>query len=484
MWSDAGDTAPETIVVTRGILSEEVSVTGKVKPAESVALAFEKGGRVARVYAQVGDKVTNNQTLVSLENGDVYASLLQAEANLQAENAQLSELKKGARAEELSVEEAKVRSAENTLKSAEQSLANVLDDAYTKADNAVRNNADQLFSNPRTANPSFNFIIDGQLKMSIETERVSAEKILIAWYASLNGHTDSVQVKNDLDEIKKFVDDMALAVNSLSASSAISQTTLDGYRADILSARNNIYTAISNVTDAVQDIDTTRLNIVTAQRQLAFLAAGSTAEEIAKQEAVVSAAEANIANYRAQIEKTIIRAPIIGTVTKQEARAGEIASPGSVVVALISEGRFEIESFVPEADIANVKKGNTATFTLDAYGDEETFSAEVYGIDPAETVIEGVPTYKVILQFTNNDGRVRSGMTANIDIVTARKEDVLSVPSRAVHSREDGTKFVEIIFSDGVSEEKTVTTGIRGSDGRVEIVSGLNGGETVFVFKK
>lgn len=478
------DTATETIVVARGDLSEEVSVTGKVKPAESVALAFEKGGRVARVYTKVGDIVASGQILVAIENADVYAGLLQAEANLQAENARLSELKKGARAEELAVEEAKVKSAENSLKSAEQNLVNVLDDAYTKADDAVRNKTDQLFSNPRTVNPSFNFIIDGQLRTRIETERVEVERTIVAWRALLGGRANSIQVKNNLSEIKKFIDDVALAVNSLSASSALSQTIIDWYRADILSARNNIYTAISGVTDAVQDVDTARLSFITAERQLDLLAAGSTVEKVATQEAAVRVAEANIANYHAQIGKTIIRAPIAGTVTKQEAHAGEIATAGLVIVALISEGRFEIESFVPEADIANVKKGDTAAFTLDAYGDEEIFTAEVYGVDPAETVIEGVPTYKVILQFTNNDGRVRSGMTANIDIITAKKENVFSVPSRAVHSREDGTKFVETILSDGVSEEKTVTTGIRGSDGRIEIVSGLDGGETVLVFKK
>ena len=149
-------------------------------------------------------------------------------------------------------------------------------------------------------------------------------------------------------------------------------------------------------------------------------------------------------------------------------------------MSIISKSGFEIESFVPEADIAKVKIENQAKLTLDAYGDNEWFDAKVVSIDPAETIIENVATYKIVLHFLNGNDKIKSGMTANIDIATAVREDIIAVPQRAVitSGRE---KFVRVL-SDNAFKEVRVTTGIRGSDGRIEIQEGLQVGDRVIIF--
>jgi len=422
----------ETTIAERSTVSQEVSVTGKVKPAQSVDLAFEKGGRVAHVYAEVGQRAFTGQTLISLESGDVYASLSQAEANLQSAEAKLAELKVGTRIEEVAVQEAKVASAVSILSDAKQSLANTLQDSFTKADDAIHNKVDGLFSNPRTTSPTLNLTsIDSQLKTAIETERLAMESVLTLW-ASRIAITEASVVRVNLSQAKVLLDDIASAVNSLSSSSSISQTTIDGYKADVSTARTNINTAISSVISAEQTVTTAEFALVSAQKQLDLQKAGATAEQVAAQEAAVRSAEAQVANYQAQLAKTLIRAPISGVVTKQDARVGEIVGAGVVVASLITEGRFEIEGFIPEADIAHVALGNKATFTLDAYSDEEMFEAEVFRIDPAETIIDGVATYKTTLILDEVDERVRPGMTANLDIETGRVEGVISIPARAI----------------------------------------------------
>jgi len=103
-------------------------------------------------------------------------------------------------------------------------------------------------------------------------------------------------------------------------------------------------------------------------------------------------------------------------------------------------------------------------------------------IDPAETIIEGVPTYKTTVEFLLPDERVRSGMTANMDIIGERRSNVIAVPQRAVFTR-GSEKFVRILGADGkTSNEQKVETGLRGSDGNIEILSGLNEGERVVIF--
>jgi len=472
----------DTAIAKYDSITQEVDVTGKVKPAQSVDLAFEKGGRVSTVYAHVGESVFRGQTLVSLESGDVYASLLQSEANLQSAEAKLNELKKGTRPEEIAIQEAKIASAHSSLLDTEQSLFNELQNAFTKADDAIHNKADGLFSNPRTTSPIFNFSsINSQLKTTIETQRSAMEPVLTAWGNNLT-NTELKVVKANLNQVKVLLDNIASAVNSLTPSSALSQTTIDGYKADISTARTNVNTVITSVATDEQAVVTAEYNLIAAQKQLDLQKAGATIEQIAAQEAAVRSADAQVANYKAQIGKTVISAPINGIITRQDARVGEIVSPGVAVVALTSKTEFEIESYIPEADIAGVAIGNIATFTLDAYENDLVFNATVIHIDPAETIIEGVSTYKVILSLAESDDRVKSGMTADVSILVDKRENVIAIPTRAINNTVDGKKIVRVLVG-GLVEEREVTVGLRGSDGRTEIVSGIEDGDEVIVFE-
>jgi multidrug efflux pump subunit AcrA (membrane-fusion protein) len=145
---------------------------------------------------------------------------------------------------------------------------------------------------------------------------------------------------------------------------------------------------------------------------------------------------------------------------------------------------YKITANVPEVDIAKVKIADVAEVTLDAYGSDEKFVATVSSIDPAETIIEGVPTYKVTLRFNDRDTRIKSGMTANIVMRTNEKKDVLVVPARAILLHEgDNTRYVRLLVG-GVAKEIPVQIGLRGSNGMVEILSGLNQGDQVVTFEK
>lgn len=265
----------------------------------------------------------------------------------------------------------------------------------------------------------------------------------------------------------------------------------------------------SNIASAQSGVNEAQNSLDSAEDELALARAGYTAEQIAAQEAAVKQSQANVSskealleqaradvasrrasirqalasveNYQAQIEKTIMRSPIEGIITKKEAKVGEIISANKNMISIISENNFEIEANVAEVDIANLKVGNQATVTLDAYGPDREFSATIVEIDPAETIIEGVPTYRTVLQFDQEDGAIKSGMTANIDILAEKKENVLSVPQRAV-LREEGKKIVRVINPDNTYRKVEVQTGLRGSSGYVEIISGLKEGDKVVVY--
>jgi HlyD family secretion protein len=475
-----------TTTVVRSTLIQEVSVTGNVAPVKSAALAFEKGGKIQGIYTDVGARVTAGQILAETDNADLYAGVLDAQANLAAEEANLAALQRGTRPEQIDVSKTKVENAQTSLANATQALSDKISDAYTKSDDAVRNLADQLFSNPRSNNPQFNFTIsDSQLKINIEQERYQIEQSLINWQkdiANMGTQKDfsssTALAKRSLGEIKIFIDNMALAVNSLTAGGSLTQATIDTYKADISTARANINTAITNLSTADQGLRDAQSALTLAQSNLALDEAGSTPEQIATQQARVDQARAKVKTAQAQLDKTILRSPIAGIVTKKDAKVGEIVAANEEVISVITDQNLEIDANIPETDIAKVTLGDRASITLDAYGEDVIFQATVVSIDPAATVIEGVPTYKTTLYFAKYDPRIKSGMTANIDILTDKRENVLSVPTRAITTDGD-VKTVKVLQSDNTIKKITIETGLRSSDGKTEVISGLKEGDRV-----
>ncbi|MEK7646988.1 MAG: efflux RND transporter periplasmic adaptor subunit [Patescibacteria group bacterium] len=485
--------APEydLAVAKRGNVLQEVSVTGSVKPAQSVDLAFEQSGRVSAVKVAVGDRARAGDILSVLYSNDIAAQLSQAEADVSVERAKLDELLRGTRPEEMKLQEIKVGNSAISLAEAEKNLRDKLQDAYTKSDDAVRNNVDQFMSNPRSANPQLDFsLADLQLGNDIEWQRVVVEDILSSWSVSLNKFTAESdlnayvnEAKQNLDKVKLLLDRVALAVNSLTASANFSQTKIDGWRSDISTGRTNVNTAINNISAAEDKWRAAESAKAVADQELALLKAGTTEEGLRAQRALLQRAEATVLNMQVALGKTVLRSPIDGTVTIRQVEVGEIVAANGTVFKIISELDFMLEANVPEVDIAKVKIGNSAAVTLDAYGSGELFNATVVKIDPGELVIEGVPTYKVTLSLADGNGRVRSGMSANIDIMTARKENVIFIPYRALIIK-NGDKIVRVLRDGGVVEEVGVETGLRGSDGNVEIIQGVKEGDNIIVFIK
>ena len=424
----------------KGNIIQEVSETGKIKPAESVNLAFDYGGKVAQIYVNVGDKVYIGQTLIKLENSDEYAQVLQSEANLETQQDKLTESQKN--------------------------LNNAILDSYSKAIDAVRNKLDQMFIKNETiyqASLNSNFFNAGDFstRIDIESRRLAIELSLRDWKISLDkfNNTSNLDVyaseaKTNLSLIRDFTNRFNDYFNTVDSISSLAVNYLDSYRVLVSSANTEINTAISSILSA---------------------------EQTKSQQSQIQSSQANLLSAQSQLSKTILKSPIEGVVAKINATEGEIINANDATITVISKSKLEIETDIPEADIAKVKIGDDAKITLDAYGSDVVFNAKVSEIDLDSTIIEGVPTYKTKLIFTNNDDRVISGMTANITITTATKNDVIIIPYRAITTT-NGEKFVSIEISKNKTENKKVTIGLRGADGNIEIIKGLSEGDKIAIY--
>lgn len=477
----------QTAIAEKKDVVEEVSVTGQVVPVTRIDLGFERAGRITSVPVSVGTRVIRGQTLAALDSGGVASDLRQAEANLRVEQAKLTELLRGTRPEEIEISRVKVASASSTLAEAQRSAINTINDSYAKSEDAIHNLTDQLFTNPRTSNPALNILVNLQLDNMIEAQRSAIEPVLTSMQELLidaAGATDArpfiTKSKTYLTIMRDYLSTLALGVNSLEPSASLSKTTIDGYKTDTNTARTNVNAAIASLTTADEKIRSAESALLLADEELRLLQAGSTPEKITAQRALVDSTQARVDSLSDELAKTALRAPVGGIVVMQEARVGELTTVGKVVVAIVGDAGYEVEAYVPEVDIGGVDVGDEASLTLDAFGDDLEFTASVSSIDPAETVREGVPTYKVTLIFEDAEGKVKSGMTANVDILSNMVEDVVTIPQRAV-IRKEGRKFVRIPSGNTYTEVEVVT-GLRGSDGSIEIVSGITEGQVVITF--
>lgn len=205
-------------------------------------------------------------------------------------------------------------------------------------------------------------------------------------------------------------------------------------------------------------------------------------ERKAKKLATEQAREA-VRSVAARIDEYDLLSPIDGVVSEPDIRPGETAIAGTPVIRVTGDADMLVEADVPESDIAPITSGMTATMTFDALTERDIFPATVVDIEDQATVSQGVVSYLVKFRIDAKDDRLREGMTANVDIETAKSGNVLMVPFRAL-SRERGESFVEVGLGEGRYERRKVEIGIEGDDGMTEIRSGLGEGDVVVISRK
>lgn len=487
-FSSQNNSNVKAVTIQQSNFVQEVRLTGKVVAEDKVSMGFESSGRVANVNVKVGDIVRKGQVLASLSNSDLYASVQQKQALLDAETSKLTEVTNGSRPEDISIAQSDVDNANVAAEQSLQSLVDQIKDSYSKYDDVLRSKIDQLFISPNSSYPSFiNFTVpteDANLPNRLQVSRVFAGKISKSWGDSTAALTTTnfteaniTEAKNNLATMRDFLVDVGVAVVNFQLNPSVTATQAAQYRTDISSARTIILTAITSINSAEQSYRTTAVALKKAKEQLNLKKIGGSVDQITTQSAQQKSAAAALANSYALYAKTMIIAPFDGSVTRVDIDSGEISSPNTPVIDVMGGGQYQIESYVSETDIAKITINQSAEITLDAYGKDQKFTAKVISVDPSETIIDGVSTYKTKFLFDVEDPRIKSGMTANVTVTTDEKQGVVVIPQEAVYLL-NGDKVVDVLVEGRVTIKKVITGGIS-TNGDLLILSGINAGDVI-----
>ncbi|HYC59389.1 MAG TPA: efflux RND transporter periplasmic adaptor subunit [Thermoanaerobaculia bacterium] len=211
----------------------------------------------------------------------------------------------------------------------------------------------------------------------------------------------------------------------------------------------------------------------------------------------IQQARSNVAAARDTLSKTTMTAPMAGIITALPVEEGEVAvigtmnNPGTKLLTIADMSVVEAVMEVDETDVPNVKVGQRATVTIDAYPNK-TYEGVVTEVGSSPMTRNGAATggdavnFEVKIQLRNPPAGVRPGFSASADIITGTRAKALAIPLQALVVREKpGTKGAKAVEEEGVYVHKDgkaafvpVVTGLTG-DSNVEIVRGVNQGDEI-----
>lgn len=211
------------------------------------------------------------------------------------------------------------------------------------------------------------------------------------------------------------------------------QAALDIAKAELEVTKNNIVYYKKHL-DRIKKLNTSKYSadkeLESAQRDY-----DNSVAEKALKTAQVKQAEASLKQAQIDLEYTRITSSVDGVVISREVEVGQTvaASFNTPTLFNVAEDltKMQIEASVVEADIAKVKEGQKVEFSVDSFPDE-IFEGVVTQVRNNPITTSNVVTYQVIIGIDNKDLKLKPGMTANVDIITAQKQNVLLVPNKAL----------------------------------------------------
>lgn len=507
-------TQPRTAVVQRTSVTSGVSASGSLAALTEQNLGFVKGGQLTAVNVKVGDHVTAGEVLATTDPFAAQQALAQAQSQLNAQRALLTKI----------TTSPVVGGNQDTLDQANKILSKTKAqaDAVQEADQTAIDNANrQLDQDKKTLDKAQDALRSAQAACAAASSPPPPTMPSNPYsHGSASAGSPSTGAVSSVSN--------ALMLGTVSAMSAM---TTPAACTQVASAQSAVAQAKSAVVADRNAVDTAeqrkevddqsgKLSVANAQQAVisAQNALNSSASDrspsIAQQAASVTAAQAGVDSAARDVDDTTLRAPVDGVVSALNGAVGEFVAPssntsalapgsdatlpgtngvsaasaaaagaaspsrpgGTQFIVLDNIAEYQVVLAFSEADAANIAPSQKVQLTFDAVPDL-TLQGSVLSVSPTGTAISGVISYYVTVALPTGDPRLKSGMTAQAEVLTKEVPDVLAVPSAAVHTQ-NGKSVVTVVQTDGTQRSVSVETGATG-DGKTQIVSGLSEGQQV-----
>ncbi len=493
LWFNRGsseaqtDSMTEVMTVTRGDLTASLSPTGEVYAPHQAQLSFD-ASRIPLIELNVaaGQQVEEGDVLARIDPASLERAVEQAEADLVSAQQQVDAAQSPITELELQKAKLAVTQAETALEQAKERLADLESTDLVAAERAVTRAAYNLAS--------------AKVNVTVTEYSTTVRKDVRDLEYAVDWHTRKLrdleaQYLQDLvdrDEVEEEREALADTQARLEEARAKATAALDAADNKVSDAEEALAKAKATLADlqegptalevaqANDQVAQAEYNVAKAQDDLDGLEAGPEAKEVELAQARYEAAEAALEEARAALEATTMLAPFDATVISVGAEVGDLVSSGTIIASLADLTELRVLASVDETDISQVEVGQPVRITFDSFPGRE-FQGQVLEVPLEGKLSQSVVTYQVPISLEGTeDTELKSGMTANLEIIVGQRENVLLVPVLAVQQGDAGQVVLVEDSPDAEPVQVPVEVGV--SDGiYVEVLRGLNEGDQVVV---
>ncbi|KPL83891.1 hypothetical protein SE15_01290 [Thermanaerothrix daxensis] len=415
----------KTAIVRRGNIVLSATGSGTLTAGQKVQLSFPVSGKVAKVLVQVGDKVTEGQSLAELaDTTSLQVAVADAELQVTVAENELQALYDNAAA---SLADAKLALA-NAQKAYDTAKSQLKQQGWTRCDKDTIQAYYDQYTRLKEKLDSFSGQYDSDFYLTRILPLKNQVATAYANYAYCLGYTEY--------EIETSQANLAVAEATLKQAQA---------KVDLLEKNNGI--------------DPVALAQAQSKLQNAKLA---------------------LEKARQNLEGAVIKAPFTGVVTAINGQAGDSVNAGATFITLADLFHPIVEFAIDETDIDKAVIGAEAEITFDAIPDR-TFKGIVIRLNPSLETANGYSVLKGAIQLDmsgHENETLLEGLSATVTLIAGRAENVLIVPIEALRDLGDGQYGVFVVGADGQPRLTVVEVGLKDST-YAEIKSGLNPGDVV-----
>ncbi len=493
-------------VVRVGDFQKLISATGNLEALIDVEVKANVAGEIIKLYVDDGHYVEKDQILLEIDPEQYIEERKQAEADVNAAEAQLFQSKLNIILKTDELESAR-QQAEDNVKIAQSNLRTTeaaSQTQITSAETAIQTTTNQL----------------DQDKIALEQANIELNRAKIR-LAELQTELESVKVERDNAESernrntelfeKKLVSKKSLEEAESRYASAESQyktalKRLESQQETVNSQDKTIATRKSaianrNLTLTYQDMNLDKLREMREaeeeERNLQLQIAETRLKEIldtldnekavTKQSEVSAQANllrrrSSLKNQEEQLEWTTIRAPMAGTVTLLEIEEGEIVTSGRSafsqsppLMTIADLSKMVVKTYINEVDMERLRMDQMASIKVDAYKDTP-YEGRVAEISPSGEERDNIITFEVMVEVLGSPPELRPGMSADVDVITYEEKEVLMLPIDAVQEEKSAIATAKVgadtdaFKTDQEVELKTLTG--KSFKGKVTSISG------------
>ncbi len=540
------DTPPVYFEAQRTTLSSTVSTTGTVASSQQVTLTFGTTGKIKEFLVGLGAEVKAGQALARIDDTDLQQTARSAQSNLDSAQARynaaaqgpsatdtasafqavntsrgqlataqqnLTDLKAKPTQSDLNTAQQGLLSAQNAVQTAQDNITKASNDLLTAqsdfaaAQQAAADKLNKAKSDWDAASAALEACIAplGVIPPSMPSRPVEGLQPSSATTMVTGACTLPAPVTNYNQAVASYNSSAtaygaaltAVTTKTTALTNATNATTNGNLQRSLQSAQLGLQVAQQKVIDtqagakpseleaAQRSIDSAQAGLDSATAKYNALFEAPKPETILPLQASVDQAKAQVETSKQNVAAATIVAPFDGKISSLSGEVGSQVGAATAVFILLNPKLIRIDANVDQADISNLKVGQTATATFDALTGR-TYQAVINAIGLTPASQQGVVTYVVTFGVDTSvlaaDVPIPSpGMTASLTVTTSRVDNALVVPSRSVR-RVGRTSMVTVKGPSG-DEARQVVTGTSNSN-LTQITSGLVDGDVVLVQRR